>query len=62
MNCPQCDAELDYKDYFGKKVGWNDLHNEPIISHEGDIYYCEECEQNYYTFGNDPVLHEGYPC
>lgn len=62
MNCPYCDSELEYHDYFGR-----------IASHQdgkvmGDIYQCgnEECEQyqqSFYTYrdGNGN-LHEGYPC
>ena len=62
LSCPECGNELEYKDYFGKRTEWNEWLNEPIISHEGDIYYCETCEQSYYTVDGVNGIHEGYPC
>ena len=62
MECPYCEQELEYHDYYGYYLGndsWDKI---------GDIFKCsnEECESevfNYYFYtdkqGN---LHEGYPC
>jgi len=64
MNCPYCNAELEYHDYFGK------LDNSMSgISHDGEIYKCPSegtCESEqfnyfFYTF-RDGDLKKGYPC
>ena len=61
--CPECGGELKWDDYFGHIVGWNHLHNEPRIAHEGDIYRCqnEDCQMWWHALGSDE-LREGYPC
>jgi primosomal protein N' len=62
MECPHCNSELEYHNYFGR-----------LFSHQdgqvlGDIYKCinESCENFegfYYTYRNRPDdLHEGYLC
>lgn len=62
MECPYCETELNYQDYFGR-----------ICSHQdgkvlGDIYKCknEECEcyeEHFHTYRDHPDdLKEGYPC
>jgi C4-type Zn-finger protein len=62
MECPICNQELLYHDYFGR-----------IASHQdgtvlGDIYICdnEDCEgyqEHYHTRRDNPdELREGYPC
>lgn len=62
MECPICEQELNYHDYFGRICAHQDGHI------EGDIYQCEneECEGHgihYHTHRSDPCeLHEGYPC
>ena len=56
MECPCCDDELTWEDYFnqyGKK--------------RGDIYRCEneECDHyqhNFYTYDGNGEVYEGYPC
>ena len=60
MECPYCEKELDWHDWYGTKM-WS---SSPKKS--GDIYRCqnEECEvfdEYFYTDGNGEV-HEGYPC
>ena len=63
MACPTCGGEVKWDDYYGHITGWNELHNEPIISHEGDIYRCqnEDCQAWSHIFGVGE-LQEGYPC
>jgi hypothetical protein len=62
MNCPICNQELLYDDYFGRICSHQDGHV------EGDIYKCgnEECEGYglfYHTHrDHNEELHEGYPC
>lgn len=61
MDCPYCNEELAYDDYFGR-----------IASHQdgkvyGDIYKCanEDCEQyqqTFYAYRDNGELIEGYPC
>lgn len=62
MECPYCEKELNYHDYFGR-----------IASHQdgkvlGNIYTCEneECEmyqESFYTYRDRPYdIQEGYPC
>ena len=62
MDCPHCERELDYIDYYGHYLG-NDRWNKV-----GDIFKClnENCESEifnhfFYTDKKDN-LHEGYPC
>jgi len=59
MNCPYCDTELEYEDYFGKYLG-NDRWDK-----KGEIYFCpnEECEHyHFYIYNSYNELFEGYPC
>lgn len=71
MECPYCESELDYDDYFGRIAA----HQDGKV--KGDIYRCPNGrEQNgkcdsetfnvagsFYTYReNDSELHEGYPC
>ena len=60
--CPDCGGDLKYDDYFGHRIGWNHFHNEPIISHEGDIYWCEDCQEWFHVLLSDGELRAGYPC
>lgn len=62
MNCPYCDVELVWDDYFGK---WNGH----AIDKRGDIYKCpnDECDSGVFNFFfwntlKDESLREGYPC
>jgi len=58
MECPECDNELVYDDYFGNWRGNR-------IEKKGEIYKCdnEDCEEYYfYISDNDNKLHNGYPC
>ena len=66
MECPYCQQELLWEDYFGT---WGTA-GFPGIEKKGDIYRCdnEECESeifNYlyhtYLIGPDNLI-EGYPC
>ena len=66
MNCPYCDQELKYHDYFGHMIGWKLSLNE---IHLGDIFKClnESCYSEtfsyfYHVYLNDSNLREGYPC
>lgn len=68
LNCPYCDEELIYQDYYGKlkhpEHYW--IYPRSWIERAGDIYKCEneDCEayeQHFYTDQNDD-LYEGYPC
>ncbi len=65
MNCPYCNGELTWHDYFGK------LNHKSMsgIDKRGDIYKCEneECESEtfnycFHTYLPDGELKEGYPC
>ena len=62
MECPICEQELIYVDYFGRICRHQDGHV------EGDIYQCqnEDCvlfEEYFYTYRRAPNdLHSGYPC
>jgi hypothetical protein len=62
MECPYCDVELEYHDYFGRIAQHQDGHV------AGDIYVCENeaCDafqQHFYTYRDKPdELIEGYPC
>lgn len=63
--CSYCGKDLEYEDYYGKVTGWDNFHNEPIISHHGDIFRCnnEECtEQGQWYYEDETGLNEGYPC
>ena len=62
MDCPYCEQELDYIDYYGHYLGndgWNKV---------GDIFKCsnENCDSeifNYFFYTDEQDnLHEGYPC
>ena len=70
MECPYCEQELNWHDYYGKKKYADHYYIYPQswIEKEGDIYKCEneECESGCFNYlfytdkrGN---LHEGYPC
>ena len=60
MECPYCNQELSYIDYYGKYLGrdeWDKV---------GDIFKCgnEDCEvfeEFFYTDIGDELF-EGYPC
>ncbi len=65
MECPYCNQELVWHDYFGN-LDHNTISG---INKKGDIYKCqnEECKSetfNYYFYTrlNDDSLQEGYPC
>ena len=74
MECPYCEQELHYNDYYytGRPENFygtagNGIHY-PASNYKklGDIYKCdnEECEmfdEHFYTDERDE-LHEGYPC
>jgi hypothetical protein len=69
IKCLYCDQELEYNDYYGYLIGWNDFLNEPIISKEGEIYRCpnESCLSDefnswFHTRPDHTELYEGYPC
>jgi hypothetical protein len=62
MECPECDKELEYHDYFGRLCA----HQDGKVL--GDIYQCvnEGCarfQDHFYTYREgDGELNEGYPC
>lgn len=65
MECPYCEQELEWCDYFGN------LDDNTIsgIKKKGDVYKCpnEKCESEtfnyyFYTILDDNELREGYPC
>jgi hypothetical protein len=61
MNCPHCNKEMKYEDYYGKGIPGN-----YDFIKDGDIYECDndECEmyaENFHT-DVDGNLYEGYPC
>lgn len=61
MECPYCEGELRYHDYYGLGIPMRE-----DFKKLGDIYMCdnEECEayqEHFYTDQNDE-LREGYPC
>lgn len=61
MNCPHCEQEMNYQDYYGLGIpGRNDFKK------IGDIYKCqnEECEvfDTHFHTNNSGGLREGYPC
>lgn len=65
MECPYCNQELEWHDYFGN-LDHNTISG---INKKGDIYKCtnEECESetfNYYFYTrlDNDELKEGYPC
>jgi len=62
MECPYCEKELRYDDYWGR-----------VASHQdgqvfGDIYQCDnqECvmyQEYFHVHKSHPDdIHEGYPC
>jgi len=60
MECPSCNEELEYHDWYGTNMGFTRVNKKV-----GDIYICknEKCEsfeQHFHT-RNDELL-EGYPC
>lgn len=60
MECPYCNQELDYHDWFGTNMA-----HDPIK--QGNIYICqnEACEmfeEHFYTRENSDEIYEGYPC
>ncbi len=62
MNCPYCNKELIYHDWFGHNMK---LDGSGVKC--GDIYKCENekcevCGQTFYTRGNSDELKEGFPC
>jgi len=75
MECPTCEQELNYHDYYfsGRQESrcgnsGNGLHY-PASDYKklGDIYKCEneECEsfeESFYTKLPSDELIEGYPC
>lgn len=60
IDCPGCDMTLEQVDTFGKIDGWNHILNVPELSHKGDIFFCEECQDWWYTLQGRIV--NGYPC
>lgn len=64
MNCPYCNSELDYPDYYGfysPGIGFTKI--------SGNIYICPNgrelngCEYDGHFYDrNDEILREGYPC
>lgn len=61
--CPYCNHELVYHDYFGKYTG----RGFSGIEKRGTIYKCsnEACDafdQHFYSYDSDGELREGYPC
>jgi len=62
LECPYCETELHYDDYFGRIFPHQDGHV------EGDIYKClnEDCEmfEEFFHAHRDNLddIHEGYPC
>lgn len=67
MNCPYCDEELRYHDwwYTGNLAAY-ERGNGGNFQKQGDIYKClnEECEAYEEFFYTDRYgdLHNGYPC
>ena len=61
MDCPYCEEELNYEDYYGRGIPGREGF-EKI----GDIYRCdsEGCEmyQEHFHTDSDDNLQEGYPC
>ena len=66
MQCPYCNAELEYHDYFGRLCA----HQDGQVL--GEIYVCQNGRENecdsaafngfFHVYRNDEVLREGYPC
>ena len=63
--CPYCEQELEYHDYYGRICAHQDGK---VI---GNIYKCpnEECESEVFNYcfydcsgQGDDTLREGYPC
>lgn len=75
MECPYCEKELIYQDYYytGRPEGFfgtvaNGIHYKQSSDYKklGDIYKCfnEECQryqEHFYTDMHGDI-HEGYPC
>ncbi len=65
MNCPYCNAELEYHDFYG-----NYDSRYGFTKKNGNIYVCpngrngsELCEYDGHFYDrNDNELREGYPC
>ena len=68
MQCPYCEEELQWIDYYGhtkySEHYW--IYPRSWIEKEGDIYQCknEECKcfGDYFYDRCDGDLIEGYPC
>ena len=67
MECPYCNQELAYHDFYGKNLRLDSFNRvKDGFVKSGDIYICnnENCEyyeEHFYTDKNEE-LHEGYPC
>ena len=64
MNCPYCEQELKWHDWFGTNMRFDGSGDK-----KGDIYECKNEERDsqsfnysFYTRLNDDELKEGYPC
>jgi hypothetical protein len=61
-NCPNCDIDLVWDDYYGEINGFDKVLNIPTYKKEGDIYKCDECDGVFHAACNTEELKEGYPC
>ena len=69
MNCPYCNEELEYYDYFGSMTYADHyyLYPQSWIEKKGEIFKCmnENCghfNEFFYCYDSNNILHEGYPC
>jgi len=67
MECPYCEEELEYHDFYGTNLRLDSFGIvKPGFDKCGDIYKCmnEECEafQEHFYTDKQGELHEGYPC
>lgn len=60
MECPYCEQELTYDDWYGTNMGYHRENNKL-----GDIYKCENesCEafEEHFHTRNEELV-QGYPC
>jgi hypothetical protein len=59
IECLNCGETLEPCDYFGKTIGWDRLHNEPIFKEQNPIYFCQKCQKYFYSIEGN--IFAGYP-